>query len=128
MRRTLSPLEKPLLWVASSKRDLLAMPEPVRRDMGIALSVAQHGGRHRAAKPWKGEGAGVFEVISDYDGDTYRSVYTVRYRRAIYVLHCFQQKSPSGVRTARHDIEKIHERLKAARTDYEARHGEGSED
>jgi phage-related protein len=128
MRRTLSPLEKPLLWVASSKRDLLAMPEPVRRDIGLALSVAQHGGRHRASKPWKGEGAGVFEVISDCDGDTYRSVYTVRYRRAVYVLHCFQKKSPSGIRTARQDVLRIHERLKAAQTDYEARYAEASED
>ena len=123
MRTMPSPLEKPLFWVASSKRDLLAMPEPIRREFGIALSVAQHGGRHAAAKPWKGEGSGVFEVVGDHVGDTFRAVYTVRFRHAVYVLHCFQKKSPSGIRTARPDIERIHERLKAARADYEARHG-----
>ena len=124
MRKTPSPLERPLFWVASSKRDLLAMPEPIRREFGIALSVAQHGGRHAAAKPWKGEGPGVFEVVCDRVGDTFRAVYTVRFRQEVYVLHCFQKKSPSGIRTARPDIERIHERLMAARADYEARYGE----
>lgn len=123
MRKTPSPLEKPLYWVASSKSDLLTMPEAVRREFGLALSVAQHGGRHTAAKRWKGEGPGVFEVVSDHVGDTFRAVYTVQFRRAVYVLHCFQKKSPSGIRTARPDIERIRERLKAARADYEARHG-----
>ena len=123
MRRPSSPLEKPLFWFASSKRDLLAMPEAVRRQFGIALSIAQRGGRHGAAKPWKGEGSGVFEVVNDYVGDTFRAVYTVHFRRAVYVLHCFRKKSPSGVRTARPDIERVHERLKAARADYEARYG-----
>jgi len=123
MRKTPSPLEKPLFWVASSKRDLLTMPEPIRREFGVALSVAQQGGLHGAAKPWKGEGPGVFEVVGYYAGDTFRAVYTVRFRHAVYVVHCFQKKSPSGIRTARPDIERIHERLKAARADYEARHG-----
>lgn len=56
-------------------------------------------------------------------GDTYRVVYTVRFAKAVYVLHCFQKKSPSGIRTARQDIELIHERLKRARQDYEVRYG-----
>lgn len=123
MRKTRSPLEKPLFWVASSRRDLLAMPEAVRREFGMAFSVAQHGGRHRAAKPWKGEGPGVFEVVGNHVGDTFRAVYTVQFRYAVYVLHCFQKKSPSGIRTARLDIERIRERLKTARADYEVRYG-----
>lgn len=90
MRSSLAPAERPLYWVASSKRDLIAMPERVRRDMGFALSVAQRGGRHGRAKPWKGEGPGVFEVVSDFDGNTFRSVYTVKFAKAVYVLHCFQ--------------------------------------
>lgn len=124
MRKTPSPLEKPLFWVASSKRDLLAMPEPIRREFGIALSIAQHGGRHVAAQRWKGEGSGVYELVGNHFGDTFRAVYTVRFRHAVYVLHCFQKKSPNGIRTARPDIERIRERLKAARADYEERHGE----
>ena len=65
MRRKLAPGEKPLFWIGSSKRDLLAMPDSVVRQMGAALSVAQYGGKHPDAKPWKGHGPGVFEVVSD---------------------------------------------------------------
>lgn len=114
-----------LLWVGSSKRDLIAMPEGVRRRMGFALGVAQHGGTHGDVKPWKGEGPGVFEAVTDFVGDTFRAVYTVRFGEAVYVLHCFQKKSPSGIRTARTDIALVHERLKLARADYERRHGKG---
>jgi phage-related protein len=115
--------EKPLFWVSSSKRDLLAMPEPVVRELGTALSVAQYGDKHPAAKAWKGEGPGVFEVVSNFDGDTFRAVYTVRLPKAVYVLHCFQKKSPSGIRTARTDVDLIRARLKLARADYEVRYG-----
>ena len=78
------------------------------------------------AKIWKGLGAGVLEIAEDFDRSTYRAVCTVRFRRAIYVLHCFQKKSPSGVRTAKHDIELIEKRLRAARGDYEERYGKGA--
>ncbi|CAN7579456.1 type II toxin-antitoxin system RelE/ParE family toxin [Mesorhizobium sp. LjRoot246] len=111
--------EKPLHWVGSSKRDFLAFPDPVKSDMGYALGLAQLGGKHPHAKPWKGEGAGVFEVVESHDGDTYRAVYTVRFEGAVYVLHAFQKKSPSGKRTATTDVDLIGERLKRAREDYE---------
>jgi phage-related protein/predicted XRE-type DNA-binding protein len=114
MRRRLAPGEKPLFWIGSSKRDLLAMPDPVVRQMGAALSVAQYGGKHPDARPWKGLGSGVFEVVSDYKTDTFRAGYVVRFEHALYVLHCFQKKSPSGTRTAKTDVEMIERRLKAA--------------
>ena len=123
MRKQLSVGEKPLDWVGSSKDDFCAFPLPVQREIGNALGLAQFGGKHPRAKPWKGEGPGVFEVVDDFDGDTYRAVYTVRFRHAVYVLHAFQKKSPSGIRTARGDIELIARRLKIARQDDEARHG-----
>jgi phage-related protein len=119
-----APGEKVLLWLGSSKRDLLAFPEVVKDDIGVALSVAQFGGKHPSAKPWKGEGVGVFEVVELYRGDTFRAVYTVRFSSVVYVLHAFQKKSPSGVRTAKTDIELIARRLKMAQQDYEARHAE----
>jgi phage-related protein len=78
--------EEPLYWVGSSKRDLLAFPEAVKDGIGTALSIAQFGGKHPAAKSWKGEGPGVLEVVEDHDGDTYRAVYTVRFSRGVYVL------------------------------------------
>jgi phage-related protein len=115
--------EKPLDWVGSSKRDFLAFPSPVQREIGNALGLAQFGGKHPNAKPWKGEGPGIFEVVDDFDGDTWRAVYTVRFQHVVYVLHAFQKKSPRGKKTARTDIELIARRLKVARQDYEGRHG-----
>ena len=117
------PGEKPLFWVGSSKIDLLAFPDAVKDELGTALSVAQFGGKHPRAKNWKGEGPGVFEVVEDHRGDTYRAIYTVKFAGAIYVLHAFQKKSPSGIKTSRKDIELIAQRLKQARADYEVRHG-----
>lgn len=111
--------EKPLHWAGSSKRDFMGFPEQVRSDMGYALGLAQIGGRHPHAKPWKGEGAGVLEVVENHDGDTFRAIYTVRFEGVVYVLHAFQKKSPSGKRTGTMDVELISERLKRARDDYE---------
>jgi len=120
-RISLSP-EKPLHWIGSAKKDPLAFPETVVGDFGYALGVVQLGGVPPSAKPWKGEGPGVFELVEDHRGDTWRVAYTVRFEKAVYVLHCFQKKSPSRVRTARTDVELIHERLKTARADYEVRY------
>ena len=115
-------VEKPLHWVSASKKDLLTFPEEVVDEIGYALGVVQHGGTPPSAKSWKGEGAGVFEVIANVQGNTYQAVYVVRFHQAIYVLHCFQKKSPSGIRTPQHDVALIHERLKAAQQDYEERY------
>ena len=121
------PGEKPLFWVGSSKEDLLAFPEAVQDEIGTALSVAQFGGMHPRAKPWRGEGPGVFEVVQDHRGDTYRAVYTVRFEGVVYVLHAFQKKSPSGIRTSKRerDIDLIARRLKEAKLDFEVRYGKG---
>ena len=116
--------EKPLFWIGSSREDLSAFPEIVKDEIGTALSVAQFGGKHPSAKPWRGEGPGVFEVAEDHRGDTYRAVYTVRFEKAVYVLHAFQKKSPSGIRTAKKDIDLIKRRLNETRLDFEVRYGE----
>jgi phage-related protein len=117
------PGEKPLYWVGSSKDDLLVFPEAVIDEIGTALSVAQFGGKHPKAKPWKGQGPGVFEIVEDHRGDAYRAVYTVRFENAAYVLHAFQKKSPSGIKTSKRDVELIGRRLNEARIDYEQRYG-----
>ncbi len=122
MPRLPTPLEKPLHWVGSAKKDLLALPGDVVDDFGYALGVVQHGGMPPSAKAWKGEGPGVFELVAEHRGDAFRAVYTVRFEKAVYVLHCFQKKSPSGVRTAKQDINLIHERLRTAQADYEVRY------
>ncbi|MEX3955967.1 type II toxin-antitoxin system RelE/ParE family toxin [Trinickia sp. EG282A] len=104
---------KPLYWVGSAKRDLRAMPEEVQDTFGYALHLAQAGGKHSRAKPLKGfGGAGVLEVVEDCQRDTYRAVYTVRYARAVYVLHCFQKKSTRGITTPKPEMELVERRLK----------------
>lgn len=91
------------------------MPEEVQDVFGYALHQAQDGGKHTQAKPLKGfSGAGTLEIVEDYDGDTYRAVYTVRFGASVYALHCFQKKSTTGIKTAQHDIDLIKTRLKAA--------------
>jgi phage-related protein len=90
------------------------MPEDVQDTFGYALHLAQTGGKHSQAKPLKGFGsAGVLEVVEDHQGDTYRAVYTVRFASVVYVLHCFQKKSSSGIATPRPDMDLIQSRLKA---------------
>lgn len=126
MARTRVEGERPLDWVGSSKRDLLAFPEGVKAEIGNALGVAQFGGKHPSAKPWKGQGSGVFEVVEDHDGDTYRAVYTVRFKEVVYVLHAFQKKSPKGIKTAQADVELVRTRLNLAQQDYEARYGKSN--
>lgn len=115
---SLNASEKPLHWVGSAKKELLALPDEVIDDMGYALSAVQLGTTPPQAKPWKGEGSGVLELVENNRGDTFRAVYTVRFAKAVYVLHCFQKKSPSGIRTAQSDIDLIHERLKLALQHY----------
>lgn len=122
MARSPTPTEKPLHWVGSSKKDLLEFPGDVVDDFGYALGVAQHGGMPPSAKSWKGEGPGVFELVEEHRGDAFRAVYTVRFEKAVYVLHCFQKKSTTGIRTAQQDVRLIHVRLKAAQVDYEVRY------
>lgn len=122
MTRKPAPGEKPLYWIGSSLKDISRFPVDVRRSMGFALSAAQYGGKHPSAKPWKGEGPGVLEVVKDYDRDTYRAIYTVRFANAIYVLHAFQKKSPRGIGTRQSDIALVRERLKIAQRDYGEKH------
>ncbi len=125
MRARTVPGEKPLFWAGSARSDLLKFPEAVKDEMGIALSVAQFGGKHPSAKPWKGEGPGVFEIVADHRSGTYRAVYTVRFAGALYVLHAFQKKSPRGIQTARGDVELVARRLRLAQDDYEVWYGKG---
>lgn len=107
--------EKPIEWIASSYKDLMALSPSVRRRFGYALSLAQMGDQDDAAKVLKGfGGAGVLEVVEDDAGGTYRAVYTVKFAEAVFVLHCFQKKSKSGIATPKLDMDIIRARLKVA--------------
>lgn len=101
-------------------------PDPVQDAMGYALYQAQIGAKHDSAKPLRGfGGAGVLEIIAEHVGDTFRAVYTVKFATAIYVLHAFQKKSKSGIKTRSEDLELIQRRLKAAEADYKIQLGKG---
>jgi phage-related protein len=111
---------KPVHWVGSSRDDLRDLPAKVTREIGFALWFAQRGDKHPSAKPLRGfKGGGVLEVVEDFAGDTFRAVYTVRFARAIYVLHVFQKKSKRGIRTPKHEIDLIEARLQRAKADYD---------
>src|SRR5262249_12957655 len=95
--------------------DLRTFPDEVKRTIGFALYVAQMGDKHPDAKPLRGfGGAGVLEVVDDFAGDTYRAVYTVRLRSAVYVLHAFQKKAKRGIATPKQEMELIRARLRRA--------------
>ncbi len=92
--------QKPTQWMGSSLDDLREFPQDVRRVMGVAINDAQDGEEHPAVKALKGFGGrSILEVVDDFDGDTYRAVYAVRFAGVIYVLHCFQKKSRKGSQT-----------------------------
>jgi phage-related protein len=111
-----------LSWMGSSRKDLKTFPSSVQRKMGYALYLAQTERMSPRAKPLKGfAGAGVIEVAEDFDGDTYRAVYTLTLSDAVFVLHAFQKKSTSGISTPQREIDLIRQRLKRAEEIHTAR-------
>lgn len=126
MTRLNVPGEKPLHWMGSALKEVTRFPAEVQRTVGFVLSAAQFGGKHPSTKPWRGEGSGILEIVKDHNGDTFRAVYTVRFARAVYLLHAFQKKSPRGIKTRQSDIDLVHDRLKIAEQDYKERYGEAN--
>ena len=109
---------RPLFWEGSSKKDFKEFPIPVQKDMGVALFVAQLGRMAHSSKPWKGLGSGVYELVEDHRGDTFRAVYMVRVGDAVHVLHSFQKKSKSGIATPQPDVDLVEKRLKVVLARY----------
>ena len=109
---------RPLFWEGSSKKDFKQFPVPVQKDMGVALFVVQLGRTPDSSKPWKGLGSGVYELVDDHRGDTFRAVYSVRVGDAVHVLHAFQKKSKSGIATPQPDVDLVEKRLKAVLARY----------
>lgn len=109
--------EKPVVWQNNSKKDLLTFPEPVIKEIGHALHLAQQGDKSPDAKPLQGFN-GLLEIVENHNTDTYRAVYTIRFKKAVYVLHCFQKKSKTGIATPKQDIDLIKQRVKDAEQHY----------
>jgi len=101
-----------LYWEGSSKKEFDKFPVRVRKNMGVALYVAQLGGIPGAAKTWKGLGPGVYELVDDSHGNAFRAVYVVHIGQAVHVLHAFQKKSKSGIATPQCDVDVVVRRLK----------------
>ncbi|WP_019503221.1 type II toxin-antitoxin system RelE/ParE family toxin [Pleurocapsa sp. PCC 7319] len=108
-------MKKPVVWLGNSLDELRKFPDHVRDEMGYALYLAQMGDKHQNSKPLRGfKGAGVLEIVDNFNGDTYRTVYTVKLAGVVYVLHAFQKKSKKGIATPPKDMELIKKRLKLA--------------
>ena len=116
---------KPVLWVGSSKADLKKFPAAVQDQVGFALYQAQVGLKPRDAKQLKGQGSNVLEVVSRHEGDAYRTVYTVRFKEVVYVLHAFQKKSKRGIETPKQELDLVQRRLKAAQRHHDNADDEG---
>jgi phage-related protein len=116
------PPLKPCVFIGSSRKDLKRFPVKVRKRMGFALNKVQEGDEPLNAKALKGFGGrSVLELVDDFDSDTYRAVYTVRFAGMVYVLHAFQKKSTKGIATPKHKIELIKSRLLDAEQHYRTR-------
>lgn len=108
-----------LVWIGSTKKDLMEFPSVIKQSVGFALHQAQLGYKHEDAKPLKGfKGAGTLEIVERYDGDTYRAIYTVRFLNAVYVLHVFQKKSKQGIKTPKQDVNLVKRRMQEAEQHY----------
>jgi phage-related protein len=115
--------KKPVVFIASARDDLRRLPKPVSYVFAYAILLAELGDKHPDAKPLKGfGGAGVLEVVENYDGDTYRAVYTVKFEGVVYVLDAFQKKSKKGSKLPKVDLDRIKTRLKTAESHYEQHH------
>lgn len=108
------PPLRPVCWMGDSLKVLRSFPEEAQDDIGHSLMIVQAGITPLDAKPLKGIGNGVFEIVTRYDGETYRTVYAVKIGSYVYVLHVFQKKSKSGIKTPQQDIDLIIKRLKEA--------------
>ena len=110
--------KKPIYWVGTSRKDLSGFPDEVRDEIGFAIYQAELGERHASAKTMKVLDA--VEIVSDYDGDTFRGVYTTKYKGVLFVLHCFMKKSKNGIKTPKAELDLIKKRLKDAKKIYDS--------
>lgn len=111
---------KAVRWIGTSYDNWKSFPDEVQDAMGYALDLAQQGKKPANVKSLKGfKGSSVMEILDDFDGNTYRAIYTVHFKEAIYVLHAFQKKSKKGIAMSKSDFRLIRQRLTAARIHYE---------
>jgi phage-related protein len=110
----MSPMRnsRPISWIKAARRDFEAFPLDVRNEMFDALTLAAEGEMSGKAKPFKGVDGGVFEIALRHRGDAFRAIYAVKIDVDIWVIHAFQKKSKSGIKTPQAEVDLIRERLK----------------
>lgn len=108
---------RPVIWLGNSRKQIRTFPKTVQKEFGGAIFVTQCGGMPHNAKPLKGIGSGVLEIVERYDPDTYRVVYAVKFKNAVYILHTFEKKSKKGIKTSQQDIQLIKQRFQQAQND-----------
>jgi phage-related protein len=107
--------QRPIVWIASSKDDLSALPREVKASFGSRLYELQQGKTPLDMKPLPQFGTGVYELRESFDRNAYRVMYVVNLKKALYVLHAFMKKSKSGIGLPKPDAELIAVRLRRAR-------------
>lgn len=109
---------RPLVWIGRSEKDLKRFPERVQDVFWSGLDLARRGVREiPGAKPLtRGilKGLGILELVEEFDGDTYRVVFTVKLTEVLAVLHAFKKKSKTGISTPRNEIRLIRVRYREA--------------
>jgi phage-related protein len=103
---------RPISWIKAARKDFERFPLEAQSVCLAALTIAAEGGKADIAKPFKGLGSGIFEVVLPWRGDAFRVVYAVQIGDEVWVLHAFQKKSTQGIKTPQHEIELIENRLK----------------
>lgn len=109
-----TPVIRPVIWMGNSKKNILEFPNEVKKDVGDELQLMQYGGMPDSAKPFRGAGSGVFEIVTRFDTNTYRTVVAVQIGEKIYILHAFMKKSKSGIATPKSDVDLIKQRYRDA--------------
>ncbi|MDP2157619.1 MAG: type II toxin-antitoxin system RelE/ParE family toxin [Nitrospirota bacterium] len=106
---------RPISWITAARRNFEKFPKDVQGQMLTALTIAAEGGKAGKAKPFKGFDGGVFEIALGHRGDAFRTIYAVKIGADIWVIHAFQKKSKTGIKTPQTEVDVIRERLKRLR-------------
>lgn len=106
------PKTRPVSWIKGALREFETFPEAARSSCLAALTIAAEGGKADIAKPIHGVGSGVFEIALPFRGDAFRVIYAVQLAEDIWVVHAFKKKSTQGIKTPKHEVDLIRDRLK----------------
>jgi len=103
---------RPVSWIKAALKEFETFPQGARTICLAALTIAAEGGKADIAKPLHGMGSGVFEIALPFRGDAFRVIYALQMGEEIWVVHAFQKKSTQGIKTPKHEIDLVKDRLR----------------